>query len=304
MAEKELVEMGMEYRLSPTERKEVRDKYPKVYFPDPVLEPVWFGRRDHQRIPGKRAIVDQTGVNTMTGLGEQPSVFNICSDQYKVVHYEDIVHMVEQTVGQLKEYGTVQVCPHTYLDGARMRIGVKFPDMKSEIKVVDSIIPKVDIFTSYDLSTKLKGQFGAWQLKCTNGMGVWKTFKKFAKKHLQNLFLNQLGTNIGEGLAIFGDQVNTWKSWAALKIEKEVYDTIWEELPFSAAERTKIEALPEIGTGLLLSHAVKSNDLNLWSLNSVLTQFATHEVKSELRRIDLEPSIARAMEMVSARIAA
>ena len=297
--EKQLVEMGMEYVLSPSERAEVRDRYPKVYFPQPVLEPVWFGKREKTRIPDTKAIFDQASPSASLGM---PAVFGICSDQYKVVHYEDIVHMVENSIGKLTEYGTIQICPHTYLEGARMRIGIKFPDMKSEIKKVDSIFPKVDIFTSYDLSTKLKGQFGAFQLKCTNGMGVWKTFKQFAKRHLQNLFLNELGTNISEGLLIFGDQVNTWKSWAEKQISKDFYETIWEELPFSAAERVKIEALPEIGTGLLLSHAVKANDLNLWSLNSILTQFATHEVKSELRRIDLEPAIARAMEMTSAKL--
>jgi len=292
--EKELKEMGMEYSLNPSERAEVRERYPKVYFPDPVLEPVWFGRREHQRIDGKKAIVDQNS--------ETRNVFGICSDAYKVVHYEDIIHMTEQSIGALTDYGTVQICPHTYLDGGRMKIGVKFPDMKSEIKKVDSIFPKVDIFTSYDLSKKLMGQFGAFQLKCTNGMGVWQHFKKFAKRHLQNLFLNELGTNISEGLSIFGEQVDTWKRWADLKIEKELYETLWEELPFSKAERQRIEALPEIGTQLLLSQAVASNDLNLWSLNSVLTQFATHEVKSELRRIDLEPAIARAMEMASTHI--
>jgi hypothetical protein len=294
--DKELAEMGLEYHLSPSERTEVRERYPKVYFPDPVLEPVWFGRREHQRILGRKAIVDQK----FEGNGQM--IYGICSDQYKVVHYEDIVHMAEQSIGKLTDYGIIQICPHTYLEGARMRISVKFPDMKSEIKKVDSIFPKVDIFTSYDLSTKLKGQFGAFQLKCSNGMGVWKTFKQFAKRHLQNLFLNELGTNISEGLLIFGDQVNTWKSWAEKQISKDFYETIWEELPFSAAERVKIEALPETGTGLLLSQAVKSNDLNLWSLNSILTQFSTHEVKSELRRIDLEPAIARAMEMTAARI--
>jgi hypothetical protein len=132
-------------------------------------------------------------------------------------------------------------------------------------------------------------------------MGVWKTFKQFAKRHLQNLFLNELGDNISEGLLLFGEQVDHWKSWASLKIEKELYETIWDELPFSKAERTKIEALPEIGSQLLLSHTVQTNNLDLWHLNSILTQFATHEVKSELRRIDLEPAIARAMEMVYAK---
>jgi hypothetical protein len=261
-----------------------------------VLEPVWFGRRDHHRIPNNKAIVDQNYD------GEGNRVYGICTDAYKIVRYEDIVHMVENSVGKLTNYGTVQICPHSYLDGGRMRIGIKFPDMKTEIKKVDSIIPKVDVFTSYDLSTKLSGKFGAFRLKCTNGLGVWTTFKKFAKRHLQNLYLNELGNNISEGLELFGEQVNTWKSWTSLKIEKDLYETIWDELPFSKAERTKIEALPEIGTKLLLPEAIKQNDLSLWDLNSVLTQFSTHEVKSELRRIDLEPAIARAMEMISNQI--
>jgi hypothetical protein len=300
--DKELAEMGMEYHLTPLERAEVRERYPKVYFPDPILTPVWFGRREHQRIPGKKAIFDQTGFRTLENL-EQPAIFGICSDQYKIVHYEDIVHMSEQSIGKLTDYGTIQICPHTYLEGARMRITVKFPDMKSEIRKVDSIFPKVDIFTSYDLSTKLKGQFGAYQLKCSNGVGVWKTFRQFAKKHLQNLFLNALGVNISEGLLIFGDQVNTWKSWAEKQISKDFYETIWEELPFSTAERVKIEALPEIGTGLLLSEAVKTNGLNLWSLNSVLTQWNTHNVTSEVRRIALEPVIAQVMGKLSEKAA-
>jgi hypothetical protein len=199
-------------------------------------------------------------------------------------------------VGQLTDYGKVLICPHTYLDGARISIGIKFPELKMAIKKVDSIIPKVEVFSSLDLSTKLKGRFGAFQLKCTNGMGVWKTFKQFAKRHLQNLFLNELGNNISEGLALFGDQVNTWKKWTEIQVDKDMYDTIWDELPFSTAERTKIEALPEIGTNLLVGKAIEAKSLDLWSLNSVLTQFATHEVKSELRRIDLEPVIAKVMD--------
>lgn len=281
-------ESFLTYELTPNERREVRERHPKVYFPDPVMEPIWFGRRERQRIPDKKAIVDQLSPNKVS--------FAICSDQYKVVHFEDIVHMIEQSVGKLTNYGTVQVCPHTYLDGARLKIGIKFPEMKSEIKKVDAIIPKVEVFSSYDLSTKLTGRFGAFQLKCTNGMGVWKSFKSFAKRHLQNLFLNELGNNISEGMSLFGEQVNTWKKWVEMKIPPILYETIWDELPFSKAERGRIEEMPEIGTNLLLSKAAKDSSLDLWSLNSVLTQFATHQVKSELRRIELEPEIARVMD--------
>ena len=286
---------GLAYELSPAERKDVRDRYPKTYFPNPVLEPVWLGRREHQRIPDKFAIVDQQ--TKPHELGSSNTVFGICSDQYKIVPFEDVVHMIEQSVGQLTDYGKVLICPYTYLNGARINIGIKFPELKKEIKKVDSIIPKVEVFSSYDLSTKLMGRFGAFQLKCTNGMGIWKSFKGFAKRHLQNLFLNELGNNISEGMALFGDQVDSWRKWTELKLDQKLYDTVWDELPFSAAERLKIETLPEIGTGLQLGAAMKGKSLDLWSLNSVLTQFATHDVKSELRRIDLEPAIARVMDL-------
>jgi len=292
----ENAEIGLTYELSPSERKEVRDRYPEVSFPDPTLEPVWFGRRDHRRIPEKRAIVDQAFE------GNYPMVFGICSDQYKLVHYEDIVAMVEHTASNITGFGEIKVCPHTYADGGRMKITLKFPDMKSEIKKMDVIVPKIDVFTSYDLSTKLTGKFGAFQLKCTNGMGVWKTFKKFAKRHLQNLRLNELEENINQGLAIFGDQINTWKSWTEKRITKDFYEEIWEALPFSDAERSKIETLPEIGSERKLLEVLPANTLDLWMLNSVLTQFATHEVKSELRRIELETSIAKAMESISIKI--
>jgi hypothetical protein len=103
-------------------------------------------------------------------------------------------------------------------------------------------------------------------------------------------------------LLVFGDQVDSWRKWTELQVPEEVYNNVWDELPFSKAEREKIEALPEIGTQKLLSHQLKTNDVDLWFFNSMLTQFATHEVKSEVRRIDLEPAIARVMENTYSRI--
>ena len=288
MVEKAInAEGGIEYVLSAEERAEIRSKYPNTYFPDPSMEPLWHGRRERIRVPDKAAIVDQTAK-------DGPFVLGICSEKYKVIFYEDIVHMVENSVGKITGYGEIQVKPYTYLDGGRLRCTIHFPEMKTAIKKLDSIIPKIEVFSSYDLSTKLMGKFGAFQLKCLNGVGIWKSFKQFAKRHLQNLFLNDLGNVISEGLSIYGDQVNQWKLWGETKISEKLYEEVWESLPFSAAERVKIEELPEIGTGLLLS--APRNDLDLWSLSSILTQFSTHHVRSEVRKIELEPAIARVME--------
>jgi hypothetical protein len=112
----ELKDYGMDYELSESERAEVRGQFPKTYFPEPVLEPVYFGRRDKVRIPGKKAIVDQKFD------GDFARVYGICSDAYKIIRYEDIIHMVQNSVGALTDFGKIQICPHTYVDGGRMYI--------------------------------------------------------------------------------------------------------------------------------------------------------------------------------------
>ena len=278
------------FTISPEERIGVWERYPKIEFPDPIMEPVWYGRHDHVRIQDKWAIVDQN----------KGTAFAVCSIDYKIIRYENIIFMVEKIVEELTgEYGRIQVYPRLLKDGGRLQVTLKFPDHPSLIRELDSIVPKVEVFSSYDLSSKLMGRFGAFQLKCTNGMGVWKSFRAFAKRHLQNLFLNDLGETISAGLLVFGEQVENWKKWTGIKIPQRLYDKMWDALPFSPAEKEKIENLPEIGTNLLLPDALKSKELTVWDLNSVLTQFATHQVKSEVRRIELEPEIAKNMEEIA-----
>lgn len=272
------------------ERLEIRNRYPRVEFPDPVLEPLWFGRRPNTLLVGKKAIFDNNS----------KEVFGICSDQYKVLHYEDVIGMVEGAVKEIKGFGKIEVCPSMLSGGGRMKLGLKFPEAQHLVRVKDAVVPKIEVFTSYDLAWKLRGRFGAFQLRCTNGCGTWKQFKQFARKHLQNLNILDLKETITEGLELFGFQVESWRKWANTQITGKMYDGIWDELPFSAKEREKIEALPQIGynEGMNIPDALKKKTLTVWDFNSILTQYTTHEVKSELRRIDLEPEVARSMEIL------
>jgi hypothetical protein len=275
------------YDLTVEERSKVRERYPQVVFPDPALEPVFWGRRTMELIPDRKAVVDLNSGN----------VFAVCSDRYKVVHYEDIIHMVEGVIPNLKRHGEIRLHPTIFSDGGKMKLTMHFPNAKTEIAKGDSIHPKVEVFSSYDLSYRLTGRFGAFQLRCTNGMGVWKFFNAFAKKHLFNLNLGDLESTIAEGLGIFGHQISSWREWSETKLNEPVYNSIWKELPFSPKEKEKIEVLPEIGTNRTIREALKKESLTLWQLNSILTQFTTHEVKSELRKIELEPEIARVLEI-------
>lgn len=265
--------------------EEVREKYPEVKFPNPVLEPMWYGRKTPIRITGHKAIVDKN-----TGV-----VFSYVTDAYRLVRYEETLRLAEKAL-EGTGFKDFQLCPMFLSEGGKMKLSMKFTGQEINVSTGDNIIPKVDLFSSYDTKWKLSGMFGAFRLKCKNGMGVWQAFKKFARKHLYTLDMNELSSTISEGMTHFVEQQKMWQEWPQVNIGQELYDSLWEFLPFSSAEKEKVEALPEVVTHLTIPKMIQESNLNLWGLNNVLTQFATHEVKSDIRKVELEPAIAKVME--------
>jgi hypothetical protein len=278
---------------SSQERRGIQERYPDIRFPQPQLEPVFYGRREKFRIDGKKAIVDQA---------DKDLVFGICSEDYKVVHYEDLIMMTEEVMA--KQGFMVKMNPRILSNGGKFVLSLQFPDYGESIRKGDDIFPKMDIQSSYDLKWKLTGRFGAIQLRCTNGCGTWKMFKRFARRHLQSLIVSELGDTISEALPIFTEQAKLWKKWAHMKVPVLAYEEMWADLPFSPAQKEKIQLLPEIGTGLAIDGALKRGNLDLWTLNSILTQYATHELKSDLKMVEIEPVIAKVMEDTYEKLAA
>ena len=282
----------MDFEQTAEQRQEIREQFPDVYFPQPILEPVWYGRRPTHQIPATKAVVDQNNGH----------VLSVVSNQYKIVRYEDVLIMVNNIINGIDGYGAIQLAPYSLQKGRRFQIQLKFPEMQKSVKKLDNIVPKLDVFTSLDLSSRLTGRFGAFRLICTNGMGVWELFKRYARKHLQSLDLNDLQGTIQEGLKGFEQQVAEWKNWSNTVIPLEYYNDVWQHLPFSDHEKEKIEVLPEVSSRLTLKTALEQKALTVWDMNSILAQWSTHNIKSEIRRINIEPEIARLMESTYNRI--
>lgn len=274
--------------LTMEQRKEVQERYPNLKFPDPVLEPMWWGKRPTTRIDGKKAIVDQSADN----------VFGICSDLYQIIPYEDIISMVETTVKNLPEFGKIEINPVIIHNGEKMLIKAKFVETEYEIKKGDIVNPQIVIRSSYDLGWKLVAAFGAFRLVCSNGMTVGKVFSKFARRHTVSLDPELLIKSIQEGMIGYSEQTGLWKEWANKKLTNDMYDVLWEALPFSDGEKEKIELLSEAATGLVFGDPISRKAATMWDFNSVLTQYITHEVKSEVRKIELEASVANAFERI------
>lgn len=275
--------------LTVEQRKEIQERYSNLKFPDPVLEPIWYGKRPTNRVNGKKAIVDQS----------EDNVFGICSDLYQIIHYEDIIKMVETTVKNLPEFGEIEILPQMIGNGEKMLIKAKFIGTEYEIKKGDVVNPQIAIRTSYDLGWKLVAMFGAFRLVCSNGMTVGKIFSKFAKRHMVSLEPASLTKSIQEGMINYSEQTGLWQKWANKKLTSEMYDTLWEALPFTPGEKEKIEALPEVATGLIFNDPIARKASSIWDFHSVLTQYITHEVKSEVRKTELESLVAKTFDTIN-----
>jgi hypothetical protein len=267
-------------------RAEVAEKYQMV-FPTPVLEPVWFGRRPTNKIDGRYAIIDANNNN----------VFGVCTDAYQPILHELIVRDVEEAA-TLAKLGRADIKVTLLADGAKIKVSVMWPEVDYAVRVGDIFHPNAEIKSSYDLQWKWWYDFGAFRLVCTNGMKTGEVFESFKKRHLASLDPNILAESLAAGLAKFPEQTAIWQQWADTKIALPEYETLWTQLPFSTTEREKIEALSATGSKFMISEAKKSNDLNMWETYNIMTQYATHNVASELRQIDIGPKITRAFEHI------
>jgi hypothetical protein len=230
-------------------------------------------------------------------------LFNFCTEIYKPVSHEEVIFMTEQAVAKLPEFGTPIITPYLLADGGKLRVKVAFPDVVFDInpKVGDIVNPNVDVFSSYDLGWKLRGDFGGDRLVCSNGMKVGAIFDSFKKRHLTSLDPTELMDTISNGMGKFSEQTALWRKWAEEKMLPAQYQTMWDELPFSAPEKEKIEMLPEAATHILLPAALKSGELTRWNFYNVLTQYATHNISSEVRRIEIQPAITKIFEKYTDR---
>jgi hypothetical protein len=121
-------------------------------------------------------------------------------------------------------------------------------------------------------------------------------FTNFKKRHIISLDYKELQATLQNGMNAYSEQNELWQNWSKISMPKTAYEEIWADLPFSAKEKEKIEGMSQMGTNLLLPNLLEKDELSIWQFNSFLTQFSTHHIKSEIRKVDLEPVIQRVME--------
>jgi len=263
----------------------IQQMFPDTYFPEPKFEPLSFGRRTVFPYSGKKALVDIKS--------ETPTPFAIVSDEYKLTKHEEVLDEVLTALKELPEYGEPDIKPKMINGGAKMIVEITFPEVDFEIRPGDKINPKAIIRNSYDLQWKLSMEYGARQLVCSNGLIAYRKKGGSSMLHRQNLSLLEITKALSEGMAEYSEQVGIWKEWAQKQLDSAETEKILEALPFGEKYNEKILSLPQTSTGLTIQEMLEKDELTKWDMYSVVTQFLTHEVESEMVKAEKGEEVAK-----------
>jgi hypothetical protein len=215
-------------------------------------------------------------------------LYTVASDKYHVTRHEDLLITVEEAIAENPEFGHFKRSISFTNDGARMRAKYRFPDVEFPLDHSDVINPTVEVYNSYDLSWSRRVLFGAFRLVCSNGLVIGKTFMNYRRKHS---YLDQDNREIKSllmsGMELFSEQTELWKSWVDKVTTPEQYERVMTGLDFSNRQMEEVEREVEVSSNIILED-VKRRSLSYWVFFNILSQYITHRVKSENRRVSLE----------------
>jgi hypothetical protein len=295
VVESEMERMQREWEEKQTKIAHVRKTFPNVKFPNVTEYPASFMPRGSDSpvlIPNKKVIVGT--------IDDDQYVYGIPSDGYQIFTHEEAIHALLEQIEDLPEYGKPDWSIRFTDGGAKMRFDATFPKIKEEVKVGDIVSPMGSGWNSYDGSIRRILTLNANRLACSNGMTTAEAIASFKEKHTIGMNNGIMEFMLKDAMDRFSDQVGMWKRYNEKTLAADEWMKVFEALPFGKKQKEEILALPEVTTEQTMQEWIDGGKVNMWNGYNSLTQFITHNVESEQRRMDLEMVVARQFQRMAA----
>ena len=129
-------------------------------------------------VPGRKAFVRKD-----TG-----SVLALVSDKYHLVLHSDVVNKFEVALSKMgAKYRTRKVMTDLPNEGAQMHRKYIFPKMTIDVGKKESFALVLELVNSYDGSTKIGYNCGAYDIGNNEEMIVSRQFQEIFRKHYESL---------------------------------------------------------------------------------------------------------------------
>src|SRR5882672_8513706 len=171
-----------------------------------VLRPVFEGADGvlHE-IPHRRAVVRQDTGETVA----------VVSDRYTLVPHQTILDTIDAALAPL-DVGPVPRGIYVSNQGARMRAVYKFPALAQPVQAYDDLFPCLQIQNTYDGTSRISIQIGAFRFVCTNlsvgGGGVFAG--GFMSVHAGEIPIAAVAEQLTSYLQGFDRIIQVYRAWS------------------------------------------------------------------------------------------
>ena len=145
---------------------------------------------------------------------ETKKIYNIFTNNYRLVKHEDLLNDLDKVVNNFPEYGKPTLGINLDREGGFMEAKYTFKDVLHKVTGAegDGFHPVIHAFNSYDGWTKQKIFFGAFRLVCKNGMIIGDKVFSYNKLHLKSNAEPDY-SELASGFKVLSDQADMWKQW-------------------------------------------------------------------------------------------
>lgn len=269
--------------------QEVRANHPDINWHDRFASPLYVGA-------SKRQLTDKVAI--MSSPYKDEDMDPVCigiggKESYDLLADEVVLYYMEKMIPTL-EYGEGKLTHHVGLE--RARFTWDFPLMEKKMaKVGDIISLRINMVNGSDVMTKLRGEAGGLCLKCLNGMTGFNNGIKIGMNH-RNLNLDSIFSSLRKSSNLFSEQMENWNKLAEETIAAPEMEEFMTLSGWGGRYAEEIRALPLLNQDKVTVDSLLSTkgEVSAWSLYSAMTQFLTHNVKSEEVRVQRSNQVERA----------
>ena len=198
--------------------------------------------------------------------GDKNSLISIVNKNYKLVPNKVLIDQLMEQLHRTDQKFQIET-HHSFVRDNRMRLQIKFPELKIKDDSPDGMALSLYIHSSYDLSEGIRMYWGAIRAVCTNGVVFGQVLAKFYGKHTKGFNIRNLKQSLEKTYSLIPDIQERIDVLESLKVDIDFEKDFQENIGKKIYNNIKIENDITSLTQLQLFH--------------LLTNYISHRVKQE-----------------------
>ena len=269
---------------------------------DPFDLSLFTDRAVFERVPIAAEIeepyYDDTVVHSV-GLDNYHAILNKATGQlvdmrpipktYQLVPHQDMMKVQAQQLEDSPLGGRLRVVDRLFEAGKKAHRTIYFEDLKADVKSrqgSDSVVPRLDVFNSIDMSWSFQVFSGAYRDLCRNTLvfGGEKAYHQ-KRRHTRNLDTSALTGKAVLSLDMFQNQREQMDRWASLGLSSRQFVDVLSETICKRKPRPSDGEEQPVNKSLLnylgdqFEEEAKELGETMWAGYNALTHWSTHTLE-------------------------